>query len=352
MRIRTLTRRTFLGAGTAALAIAAGRLGNPRRAVAQANEQLNLYSSRHYDSDDTIYRGFTEETGIRVNLLEGKADELIERIRSEGSNSPADVLMTVDVARLWRAEQAGILAPANSDLLSERIPANLRHPDGLWYGLTQRARVLMHNGNVGSAELGRYEDLADPKWRGKIVARSSSHVYNQSLVASLIAHLGERAAEEWCRGLVANFARPPQGNDRAQITAVAAGQADVAIANTYYLPRYAPGGQNADPAVYNAVRVSFPNQGGRGAHVNISGGGVVKTAPNPEAAVRFLEYLTGLVAQSIFARANNEYPVIADAPLAPAVEELGKFKADSLNVAELGRNNAAAVRVMDRAGWR
>ncbi len=350
MRGNKLKRRAFLGAGAATLAIAAGRLGQP--AVAQQAGQLNLYSSRHYDSDDALYEGFTQATGIKINLLEGKADELIERIRSEGRNSPADVLMTVDVARLWRAERAGILRPVSSNTLENRIPVNLRHPDGLWFGLAKRARVLMHNGKVGSGELGRYEDLADSKWRGRIVVRSSSHVYNQSLVASLVAHLGEQAAEDWCRGLVANFARPPQGNDRAQITAVAAGRADVAIANTYYLPRYAPGGANADPAVYNAVKVFFPNQGGRGAHVNISGAGVLKTAPNPESAIRFLEYLTGFIAQSIFARANNEYPVIARAPLAAPVEAFGSFKEDTLNVAELGRHNAAAVRVMDRAGWR
>ncbi|MEO0949602.1 MAG: extracellular solute-binding protein, partial [Cyanobacteria bacterium J06641_5] len=331
-----LSRRTFLGAGTAALAIAAGQLGSSQRATAQSSGQLNLYSSRHYDSDDLIYRGFTDRTGIKINLLEGKADELIERIRSEGQNSPADVLMTVDVARLLRAEQAGILTPIDSSELERRIPANLRHPEGLWFGLTKRARVLMHNGNVDPGVLTRYEDLAEPRWRGKVVVRSSSHVYNQSLVASLIAHLGEAATEEWCKGVVANFARPPKGNDRAQITAVAAGQANIAIANTYYLPRYAPGGANADPAIFNAVNILFPNQGDRGAHINISGAGVVKTGRNRDEAVRFLEYLTELVSQSIFAEANNEYPVVEGVPLAPVVESFGKFKEDSLNVAELG----------------
>ena len=363
MRAKKLSRRAFLGAGTAALAVVAGQAcsggqpsGQQQSATAlpasqPAAGELNLYSSRHYDSDDLVYKGFTEETGIKINLLEGKADELIERIRSEGENSPADVLMTVDVARLWRAEAAGILAPIDSEKLKERIPANMRHPEDLWFGLTKRARVLMYNGNVAKGALASYEDLADEQWRGKIVVRSSSHVYNQSLVASLVAHLGEADTEEWCKGVVANFARAPKGNDRAQITAVAAGQADLAIANTYYLPRYAPGGKNEDPAIFNAVKILFPNQGDRGTHVNISGAGVVKTGRNRDAAVRFLEYLTGVVAQSVFAEANNEYPVVAGVPLASVVESFGEFKEDALNVAELGKNNAAAVRVMDRAGW-
>jgi len=357
LRANKITRRTFLGAGTAALAVVAGQAcsssstdSTPVASQAEAGE-LNLYSSRHYDSDDLVYKGFTEATGIKINLLEGKADELIERIRSEGENSPADVLMTVDVARLLRAEEAGILAPIDSETLKERIPANLRHPEDLWFALAKRARVLMYNDNVTEGTLARYEDLADEKWRGKVVVRSSSHVYNQSLVASLVAHLGEADAEEWCKGVVANFAREPKGNDRAQITEVAAKKADVAIANTYYLPRYAPGGANDDPAIFNAVKILFPNQGDRGAHVNISGAGVMKTGRNRDAAVSFLEYLTGVVAQSIFAEANNEYPVVAGVPLAPVVSSFGEFKEDSLNVAELGINNAAAVRVMDRAGW-
>lgn len=352
-----------MSVGTAALAVAAGQAcsnqSTPPTASTPQTEpseqaqtgQLNLYSSRHYDSDDLVYKGFTEETGIKINLLEGKADELIERIRSEGDNSPADVLMTVDVARLWRAEEAGILTPIDSAVLKQRIPANLRHPEDLWFSLSKRARVLMHNGNVAEGTLARYEDLADPQWRGKVVVRSSSHVYNQSLVASLVAHLGEADAEEWCKGLVANFARAPKGNDRAQMTEVAAGTADIAIANTYYLPRYAPGGKNADPAIFKALKILFPNQGDRGTHINISGVGVVKTGRNRDAAVRFLEYLTGTVAQSIFAEANNEYPVVAGVPVAPVVASFGEFKEDSLNVAELGRHNAAATRVMDRAGW-
>lgn len=239
------TRRGFLGASAAVTAIALGRWqGTP---AAAANGDVNLYTSRHYETDDRVYEEFTRQTGIRVNLLEGEADELIARILGEGRNSPADLLITVDAARLWRAEQAGIFAPVSSSVLSDRLPENLRHPEGLWFSLTKRARVIMYNKDrVQAGQLSTYENLADPNWRNQIAIRSSSHVYNQSLVASLIEYLGERETEDWCRGLVRNLSRSPQGNDRAQITAAASGQANLAVANTYYLPRYAPGGENAD----------------------------------------------------------------------------------------------------------
>lgn len=345
------TRRGFLGASAAVTAIALGRWqGTP---AAAANGDVNLYTSRHYETDDRVYEEFTRQTGIRVNLLEGEADELIARILGEGRNSPADLLITVDAARLWRAEQAGIFAPVSSSVLSDRLPENLRHPEGLWFSLTKRARVIMYNKDrVQAGQLSTYENLADPNWRNQIAIRSSSHVYNQSLVASLIEYLGERETEDWCRGLVRNLSRSPQGNDRAQITAAASGQANLAVANTYYLPRYAPGGENADPDVFGTVKVFFPNQSGRGTHVNISGGGVVKTAPNRENAIRLLEFLTSRPAQELFAKANNEYPAVQGIPLDPVVASFGNFKEDRINVAVLGRNNPTAVRIMDRAGWR
>ena len=346
------TRRFFLTAGAATTAVAASQLATIKPGKTQTQE-LNLYSSRHYNTDDELYERFTSQTGIKVNLIEGKADELIERIKSEGANSPADVLITVDAGRLWRAEQAGLFAPVSSQVLTEKIPANLRHPDNMWFGFTKRARVIMYNKNtVDPAQLSTYENLADPQWKGKVVIRSSSNIYNQSLVAGLIEVHGEEKVEEWCRGLVSNFARPPEGNDRAQIEAVAAGFADLGVANTYYLPRYA---QDADPtkqAIFQQIGVFFPNQSDRGTHVNISGGGLVKNAPNKEGAIAFLEYLVSPAAQTFFAQGNNEYPVVAGTPIDPIVGSFGTFKEDTTNVSAYGANNAMAVQIMDRAGWK
>ncbi len=343
------SRRFFLGAGSAALAIAL----TPKRGLTQKVGELNLYSSRHYNTDDKLYSEFASQTGIKVNLIEGKADELIERIKSEGTNSPADILITVDAGRLWRAAQEGIYAPVESQILTEKIPANLRDPNNLWFGFSKRARVIMYNKNtVDPTQLSTYEDLADPKWRGKIAIRSSSNIYNQSLVAGFVEVLGEPATEEWCKALVANFARTPQGNDRAQIEAAAAGIADIAIANTYYLPRYAEDKSPAKKAIFEQIGVFFPNQDGRGSHVNISGAGMTKNAPNKENAIAFLEYLASPSAQEFFALGNNEYPVVAGTPISPIIAEFGEFKEDTVNVSTYGANNATAVRIMDRSGWK
>ncbi|TVQ11005.1 MAG: Fe(3+) ABC transporter substrate-binding protein [Leptolyngbya sp. DLM2.Bin27] len=350
----TLKRRAFLGAGAAATAVALGQL-RQRPANAQFNfrrqRTVNLYSARHYDVDDQLYEGFRAATGIRVNLVEAESDQLIERIKSEGQNSPADVLMTVDAGRLWRAEQEGLFQPVNSAAL-EVIPDNLRHPDGLWFGLTKRARVLMYNqATVDPAELSTYEDLVDPKWRGRILTRSSNHVYNQSLVGSMIAVHGVDETEAWARGLVANLAREPQGGDTDQIRAAAAGLGDIALSNTYYLARLIKSDRPEDQAVAETMRVFFPNQDDRGTHVNISGAGVIRSAPNADAAVQFLEYLVSPEAQRIFAEANNEYPVVEGVAIDSVVASFGEFKADSLNAAVFGRNNPEALRITDRAGW-
>ena len=350
--MKKLSRRMFIGAGTAATVITLSQLSQTRRSVAQTKE-VNVYSSRHYNTDDELYDGFTRQTGIKVNLIEGKDDELIERIKSEGANSPADILITVDAGRLWRAEQAGLFAPIESSILTEKIPANLRHPDNLWFGMSKRARVFMYNKDrIKPSELSTYEDLADPKWKGKIAIRSSSNIYNQSLVAGLIEVLGEEATEQWCRDLVANFARPPEGNDRAQIEAAAAGIADISVANTYYLPRYAKDSDPAKQAIFDKVGVFFPNQSGRGTHVNISGGGMVKTAPHKEEAIAFLEHMVSSKAQEFFALGNNEYPVVEGVPIDSVVASFGEFKMDTTNVSSYGANNALAVKIMDRAGWK
>ncbi|AFY70232.1 extracellular solute-binding protein family 1 [Thalassoporum mexicanum PCC 7367] len=347
-----VSRRTLLGAGTAALAIAAGKLANPGSVGAQS-KQLNLYSSRHYNTDSELYDGFTRRTGIKVNLIEGKGDALIERIVSEGRNSPADIFLTVDAGRLWKAEQRGIFAPVDSNVLKSKIPASFRHPNNLWFGFSKRARVVMYNRDtVNPARLSTYEDLATPKWRGKILIRSSSNVYNQSLVAWLIANLGAQATEAWARGVVANFAREPQGNDRAQIEGAASGIGSLAIANTYYLPRYNEPKDKAKMDVFKKIGVYFPKLANGGTHVNISGGGMLKNAPNKDAAVQFLEYLVSSSAQVFFAQGNSEYPIVSGVAIDPVVASFGRFNDDDTNVSVYGRNAAEAVRIMDRVGWK
>jgi iron(III) transport system substrate-binding protein len=316
-------------------------------------QELNLYSSRHYDTDVALYDGFTEQTGIAVNLIEGDADQLIERIKAEGRNSPADVLITVDAGRLWRADEAGLLQPVSSPVLEAAIPAELRHPDGRWFGLSQRLRGIVYaKDRVEPSAITTYEDLADPKWRGRICIRSSTNVYNQSLVASMIEADGLEATEAWAKGLVDNLARPPQGGDTDQIKAVAAGECDVAVVNHYYFVRLLESDAAEERAIGDKVGIVFPNQDGRGTHANISGAGVVATAPNKDNAVRFLEYLTTPQAQAYFAQGNYEFPVVEEVKLDPVLEQWGAIKTDSINAAKLGENNPEAVKLMDRVGWK
>jgi len=316
-------------------------------------QTLNLYSARHYDTDNALYESFSKKTGIKVNLVEAKAEELIERIKSEGANSPADLIITVDAGNLSRAKEAGILQPVSSKVLETAVPASLRDPEGHWFGLSKRARVIVYNKDkVKPSDLSTYEALTDPKWKGRILVRSSNNVYNQSLVGSMLEVNGPQKTEEWARGVVANFARPPEGNDTAQIKAVAAGQGDIAIANSYYVARLLKSDKPEDKAIAQKIGVFFPNQNERGAHVNISGGGVVKTAPNKEGAIKFLEYMVSPEAQEIFAKSNYEYPVLEGAALDPVVASLGQFKADATNAAAFGKNNPEALKIMDRAGWK
>ncbi|MEM8935090.1 MAG: Fe(3+) ABC transporter substrate-binding protein [Pseudomonadota bacterium] len=322
------------------------------QSAAQDAGAVNLYSSRHYDTDLALYDEFTEKTGIKVNRLEAGADALIERIKSEGEFSPADVLITVDAGRLVRAEEAGLLASISSEVLEDRLPAHLRHPEGLWFSLSKRARVIIYNKAAGRPEkLDTYADLADPANEGKVCIRSSSNIYNISLLASIIAHEGAESAEGWAAGVVANFARNPQGNDTSQIRSVATGECAVAVVNSYYLARFASSDDPALQSVYDAVGIIFPDQEGRGTHINISGAGVLNYAPNRENAIRFIEYLTEEAAQQYFANGNNEYPVVDDVAPSSAVEALGAFVEDDLNVAELGANQALAVEIFDRVGW-
>ncbi|NEO86743.1 MAG: Fe(3+) ABC transporter substrate-binding protein, partial [Spirulina sp. SIO3F2] len=304
------------------------------------NGDVNVYSARHYDIDNDLYEKFTQETGITINLVEGSSDELLERLKKEGANSPADVFMTVDAGRLWRAEEAGILQPTESELLEAKVPESLRHPEGLWFSLTQRARVLVYNvDRVDPDELSTYEALAEPEWAGRVCVRSSTNIYNQSLLGSMIETEGEKAAETWAQGLVKNFAQQPEGGDVNQIKAVAAGQCDVAIANHYYWVRLAKSDDPQDQEITQQTAVFFPNQGDRGTHVNVSGVGIVANAPNPENARKFLEFLVSEEAQTVFAAGNNEYPVVEGIDVDPLVSELGDFKRDTVNVAAYGQHN-------------
>lgn len=322
--------------------------------MALAQEQvLNLYSSRHYQTDEALYDNFTRETGIVINRLEADGDGLLERLKNEGENSPADILITVDVGRLWAAETAGLFGAVDSEILNARIPAHLRHPDGLWFGFSTRARVIVYNRDLVDPEkLTRYKDLADKRWRGQVCIRSSGNIYNLSLLAGMIDHIGAERAEKWARKVVANFARDPQGGDTDQIRAVASGECSVGVANTYYYARLLASEAERDKEVIARTGVIFPDQDGRGTHVNVSGAGMIASAPNRENAVRFLEYLASDTAQRYFADANNEYPAVEGLEDSPALAQMGPFKEDQVNVSVLGINQAEAQRVFDRAGWK
>lgn len=348
---RSLLNKSLLAVSGAGLAGAASALLPFGRARADAGE-VNVYSARHYPADEQLFALFTEQTGIKVNQLQGKAEELVERMKLEGDQSPADIFVTVDAGNLWRAQEQGVYQSISSPELDKHIPANLREPSGQWFAFAKRARVIVHDTKkVKAEELSTYEDLADPKWKGRILIRSSGNIYNQSLVASMIHTNGAEAAEAWCKGIVANMAREPKGGDTDQIKALIAGEGDLAISNTYYFARMLGGDDDSLKKQLETVRVFFPNQDGRGTHVNVSGAGVAAHAPNKENAIRFLEFLISPDAQQIFAGANFEFPVRDGAEASPIIAAWGAFKEDEINVAELGKNNAEAVKIMDRAGW-
>ncbi len=335
------------------LVLAAAALAVGPAALAQTNI-LNLYSSRHYQTDEALYANFIKQAGIKLNRIEAGEDPLIERLRNEGAASPADVLVTVDAGRLWRAEQLGLFQAIESKTLQSRLPAHLRAANHQWFGFSTRARVIVYNKNqVNAADVQNYEDLANPKLKGKVCTRSGSHVYNLSLMSALIEHWGEDKAEAWARAVVTNFARSPKGGDTDQITAVASGECGVALANTYYYARLLASEKPADRKLMENVVLVWPNQKSFGTHVNVSGAGVLKHAPHKAAAIRYLEYLASDAAQSYFASGNNEWPAVSTAPLNNrTLESMGKFKADTLNVSALGKNQPAAQKIFDRAGFK
>jgi iron(III) transport system substrate-binding protein len=317
-------------------------------------EEVNIYSGRKESLIKPLLDRFTAETGIRTNLVTAGADKLLTRLISEGRNTPADVFITVDAGRLYRAKQAGVFASINDEVLNAAVPSYLRDPDGNWVGLSQRARVIFYvKDRVKPSDLTRYEDLASDKWKSKVCIRGSDNIYNQSLVAAMLAADGPQVTEQWAKGLVSNMARPPKGGDRDQIKAAAAGQCDIAIANTYYYGMMLT--SKKDPAQMKAAKamgVIWPNQQDRGVHVNISGAGITKHAKNPENALKLLQFLVSPESQKWYAEVNFEYPVNAKAEISELVKSWGDFKSDMLNLDVLGKNNAEAVRIMDRAGWK
>lgn len=342
--IASLVTAAFLGACGQG---GSGSVGEPDTGV------VNLYTARHYDTDAALYERFTELSGVRVNIIEGNADQLIARMTSEGPASPADLFVTADAGALWRAQNAGLLQPTTSNALDAAIPANLRDPDGRWFGLNRRARIIAYDSTrVQPNEIDTYEEIAAPRFRGRLCVRSADSVYNLSLVGALIEVWGTDKTAEWARGVVANMARPPEGGDRDQIRAVNAGVCEIALTNSYYYIRMANGDDAADRAVTDKVKLAFPSLDGQGAHVNISGGGVAANAPNRANAVRLLEFLASPEAQTMVSAGNNEYPASPNVPTPPPTNLHSDFTAHPMSVATYGPRQAEAQSLMSAAGWR
>ena len=335
----------------ARLAALALGLGLALPGAAAAEGEVNLYSSRHYDTDERLYSEFEEQTGITINRIEAGADALIERMKAEGRNSPADVLLTVDAGRMWRADQAGLLSPVDSKVLARRIPAHLRHPDGHWFSFSQRARIIFYDKDDVAEPPLTYEALADPAYEGMICTRSSTNIYMLSLMASMIAHHGAEDSKAWAEGLWSNRARDPQGGDTDQLRGIVSGECDIVLSNTYYFVRGLTGDVGGLTEGIDGIGWVFPNQSGRGAHVNVSAGAVAANAPNRENAVRFLEYLTSASAQEYFSEGNNEYPAVPGVALSEGVAQLGLFRQDDLNLDALGRNQPDAQTTYDAVGY-
>jgi iron(III) transport system substrate-binding protein len=335
---------SLIAAMTASLAALAGS--------AQAQEEVNLYSSRHYDTDERLYSDFEEMTGITINRIEGDADELIARMQAEGANSPADVLLTVDTSRLQRAKDAGVLQSIDSAVLEERIPANLQDADNQWFGFSQRSRIIFYDKNDVTDPPQSYEALADDAYEGMVCIRSSTNVYNQTLLASIIENQGKEAARAWAEGVVRNMARDPQGGDTDQLRGLVSGECDIAVSNTYYFARALA--EEVDGVTEGLDRIGwlFPNQDTTGAHMNLSGGGVAANAPHRDNATAFLEYLASDSAQKYFAAGNNEYPVVEGVEMTEALQKLGEFKADDVDLSAVAQNLGTAQQIFNEVGWK
>jgi iron(III) transport system substrate-binding protein len=325
--------------------------GQSSESSKNSEEVVNVYSHRHYDSDVKLFAAFTKQTNIKVNVVKADADGLMHRMELEGESSPADLLLTVDAGRLYRAKEKGLLQPITSELIQKAIPSHLRDTDNQWFCLTKRARIIVYaKERINPTQLSTYEDLTSPKWKGKILIRSSDNTYNQSLLASMIAHKGEDSAKIWAEGIVKNMAREPKGNDTDQVTALVVGEGDLAIVNTYYVAKMLLAEETK--SFKNKIGVFFPNQTDRGAHFNVSGAGVAKYSPNKSNAIKLLEFLCSEQAQLIFAEANQEYPVREGVALSPILASFGKFKEDTLDLSLLGKYNSSAVKIFDKVGWK
>ncbi len=317
------------------------------------SQEVNVYTHRHYKADDELFKKFTEDTGIKVNIVNASADELIQRLETEGEDSNADILITVDAGRLYRAQSKDLLQPIRSETLEHNIPKEFREKDGYWYGMTYRARIIAYaKDRVNPEDIKTYEDLADPKWKGKVVIRSSENIYNQSLLASIIVADGEEKATAWAEGVVANMARNPKGSDRDQVKAVASGEGDIAVVNTYYIGLMLNDENPEERKAGETVGIIFPNQDDRGTHINISGIGVTKYSPNRDNAIKLMEFLSGEEAQQTLANLNYEYPINSKATKASILKTWGDFKADDIQLFELGENNSEAVKIFDKVGWK
>ncbi|MCT4619180.1 MAG: Fe(3+) ABC transporter substrate-binding protein [Marinisporobacter sp.] len=327
--------------------------GATEKAEESKEQVVNLYTNRHYDTDEQLLQSFTEETGIKVNVVKGDSDELIERLAREGKDTEADLLITADAGRLHRAKKKELLQSVVSEGLLENIPENLRDEENQWFGLTVRGRVVVYaKDRVNPSDLSTYEDLTNPKWKGKILVRSSSNLYNQSLLASFIEINGEEKAKEWAKGLVENMAREPKGNDRAQATAVVAGEGNLAIMNTYYVGKMLNSSNPEEVKVAENVGVFFPNQDTTGTHINVSGIGLTKHAKNKENAIKLMEFLSGEKAQKQFAEGNYEYPANPKIEPSELLKSWGEFKTQNINLSKLGENNTKAVEIFNEVGWK
>ncbi|EAQ44036.1 MAG: Fe(3+) ABC transporter substrate-binding protein [Roseobacter sp. MedPE-SWde] len=331
--------------------VLAGTLVAALATSAAAEGELNLYSSRHYDTDERLYSDFEDATGITINRIEGKADELIARMSAEGANSPADILLTVDTSRLARAKNAGILQSVKSDLLEARVPGYLQDADNQWFGFSQRARIIFYDKNDVTNPPRTYLDLADPAYQGQICIRSSSNTYNQTLLASIVTHHGAEKALEWADGVVANMARAPQGGDTDQLRGIVSGECEIAVGNSYYFARTIRKNVKGVSDQRDMIGWVFPSQNTVGAHMNLSGAGVAAHAPNRDNAVKFLEYLASDQAQQYFSAGNDEYPSVPGVGLAPSIAALGHFKPDDINLSEVAKNIPEAQKIFNEAGW-
>ncbi|WP_231889946.1 Fe(3+) ABC transporter substrate-binding protein [Bacillus sp. SJS] len=335
------------------LGILAGCGANTEGSGSEKKGEVNLYTSRHYETDDALYAEFTKQTGIKVNVVKGEENELIERLSREGEATQGDLFLTSDAGRLHWAKEKNLLQPVESKTLAANVPENLMDKEKEWYGLTKRARVIVYSKDrVNPDQLSTYENLTEPEWKGKVLVRPADNVYNQSLLASFISLNGEEKAKSWAKGIVSNLARSPQGNDRDQARAIVAGEGDVAIMNTYYVGVMLNSEDPEEVKVAEKVGVFFPNQETDGTHVNVSGIGLTKHAKNKENAVKLMEFLSGKEAQGKFAEANYEYPVNPDVQPSELLKSWGNFKAQDLQLSELGKNNADAVKLFNEAGWK